>query len=240
MLGQTTLERIGWVLRARDLLGGAIDSTAMATHLDTVLLQLSAAFDGAAKVTAIGLGVSGDAGWRKESWRRSLVGACPEFRAHLSKHSAVRDAIDIVSLPRSTVHDAGMPHLGVARQLREAPRTAMRIPRGEGATRFLAAITRRGGRAEWGVSEVVRGVHVLEALLFTDRCISAALSALDSLMAVTPVEQFPGVDAGGLRALRRSNKGPTDPWSEWSRRRTLLVLGLLDELGGVTAPASQV
>ena len=73
-------------------------------------------------------------------------------------------------------------------------------------------------------------VHVLDPLLFVERCVVAGLSALDALMEATPVERFPGVRATDLRGLRWSDGGPTDPWSEWSRRRVLLVLGLLDDL----------
>jgi hypothetical protein len=181
-LGQTTLERVDWVLRARDLLASAADTSAMPLYVDTVLVQLSAAFDAAAWVTDLGLGIKGSPGWRKQEWVQRLVRAHPPFAEVLATGSATADAIEILSLPRNTIHDSGMPTIGASRGSFLPSRTTLRIPRRQYGRRLLNAIERQGGAEVWGLEALLPEVHVLDPLLFVERCVVAGLSALDALM----------------------------------------------------------
>ena len=231
-LAQTALERVDWVLRTRDLLAAAADTAVMPLHLDTILVQLSAAFDAVAWVTSYGLNVkakSGSPSWRNSAWKHQLATKYESFVPLLEPGSVTADAIEILSLPRNSIHSAGMPRLGMARAPFLPARTAVRIPRGRHANRLVEAVLRQGGLSAWGMEQVLPGSHVLDPLVFSEKCVTTALKAFNAIIEATPLEQFP--DAGGkeLRGLPWPDKGPTWPWSEWTRRRTLLVLGLSDD-----------
>lgn len=229
-LGQTTMERIDWTLRARDMLLFDSGADVVPFDLDTFLFQLSGAFDAAAQAITKGLGLSGSPGWRKRPWRDRLTSRYPTFEEVLSPESEHYDAIEILSLPRNTIHDGGMPRLDIQEGMHRPPRVALRIPRGRYAPRLLAAIERRGGPERWGFQPVIPGTTVIDPLVFVERCLVAGLGALNALMDATPIEEFPQVQVEQLRHRTWSDRGPSDPWSEWSKRRILLLLGLLDDI----------
>lgn len=144
-----------------------------------------------------------------------------------------RDAVEIISLLRNSIHDSGLPTFGMASSIHGPTRTTARTPRGSYAARaFSEAVDRLGGNEAWGVQTLIPGTTTIDPLIFIDQALVAALKALNALMTVTPVEAFPDVDPTKLRDGSRSDSGPPGPWSRWSRDRILLLLGIREEVDG--------
>jgi hypothetical protein len=203
-------------------------------YLDMFLLQMSGAFDAIAQVTAQGLGVHvqrTSPSWRTKKWVEGVETSHPSLAAVMSLGSPHRDALEITSLLRNSIHDSGLPTFGMASSIHGPTRTTVRTPRGSYAARaFSEAIDRLGGKESWGVQTLIPGTTTIDPLVFIDQALVAGLGAMNALMAATPVEAFPGVDPTRLRDGSRSGSGPGDPWSQWSRDRTLLLLGLRKEI----------
>lgn len=63
-----------------------------------------------------------------------------------------RDALEIISLLRNSIHDSGLPTFGMASSIHGPTRTTVRTPRGSYAARaFSEAIDSLGGKEAWGV-----------------------------------------------------------------------------------------
>lgn len=233
-LGQTCLERVEWTIRARDQVLSVVAADLIPFYLDMFLLQTSGAFDALAQVTGRGLGVhvkGTSPSWRTSRWLNELQTSHPALAALMLPGSPHRDALEIVSLLRNSIHDSGLPAVGMATSTHGPTRTTVRTPRGSYASQaFREAIDRLGGNDAWGVQTLVPGTTTIDPLVFIDQVLIAALRALNALMTVTPVESFPGIDPNKLRDGTRSGNGPRDPWSQWTRDRVLLLLGIRDEV----------
>ena len=144
-----------------------------------------------------------------------------------------RDALEIISLLRNSIHESGLPTVGMAKSIHGPTQTSIRTPRGRYAAQaFTEAIDRLGGTEVWGVQTLIPGTTTIDPLVFIDQALISALRALNAVMAATPVESFPNVDPAQLRDGSRSENGPSDPWSKWTRDRVLLLLGLRDDVDG--------
>src|ERR1019366_1516900 len=66
------------------------------------------------------------------------------------------------------------------------------LPGTDGA-RILAAADRNGGRAEWGLRELIPGRLHAEPAVLLERLLPAIIKLLNELMAATPVEDLSGV-----------------------------------------------
>lgn len=233
-LGQTCLERVDWTVRARDQVLSVIAADLIPFYLDMFLLQMSGAFDALAQVTAQGLGVHvqrTSPSWRTKKWLDALASSHSSFAAVMAPGSPHRDALEIISLLRNSIHDSGLPTFGMASSIHGPTRTTVRTPRGSYAARaFSEAIDRLGGKEAWGVQTLIPGTTTIDPLVFIDQSLVAGLKAMNALMTVTPVEAFPGVDPTRLRDGSRSGNGTRDPWSQWSRDRILLLLGIRKEI----------
>lgn len=238
-LGQTCLERVNWAVRARDQVLFVLAADLIPFYLDMFLLQLGGAFDAAAQVAATGLGVQvrgTSPSWRTRRWLEALATSHPSLAAVMAPGSIHRDALEIISLLRNSIHESGLPTVGMAKSVHGPTQTSIRTPRGRYAARaFTEAIDRLGGTEVWGVQTLIPGTTTIDPLVFIDRALVGALGALNALMAATPVENFPNVDPAQLRDGSRSDKGPGDPWSMWTCNRVLLLLGLRDEVDGFTS-----
>ncbi len=235
-LGQTCLERVDWAVRARDHVLSVVAADLIPFYLDMFLLQMSGAFDALAQVTARGLAVHvqrTSPSWRTKRWLDELAASHPPLAALMLPGSPHRDAIEIISLLRNSIHESGLPTVGMATSTQGPTRTTVRTPRGSYAAQaFKEAIDRLGGSELWGVQRLVPGTTTIDPLVFIDHALVAALRAMNALMTATPVEAFPGIDPAKLRDGSRSGNGPSDPWSKWSRDRVLLLLGIRDEVEG--------
>jgi len=233
-LGQTCLERVDWAVRSRDQVLSVSSADLIPFCLDMFLLQMSGAFDALAQVTAHGLGIhvkSTSPSWRTKRWLEELVGSHPSLAAVMRPGSPHRDALEIVSLLRNSIHDSGLPTFGMASSIHGPTQTTVRTPRGSYAARtFSEAIDRLGGKEAWGVQTLIPGTTTIDPLVFMDRALVAALKALNALMTLTPFHTFPSVDPTKLRDGSSSGNGPRDPWSQWTRDRILLLLGIREEV----------
>jgi hypothetical protein len=228
-LGQTALERVNWALRSRDKVLSAVDDS-IPFYLDMFLLQISAAFDATAHVVATGLDSHVprvDPKWRSSRWLDELSKRHSGLADVMAQESEHRDVLDIISLPRNSIHGNGLPSFGGGLGPHGSARPAVRTPQGSFASaKFHSAVNRRGGPEYWGITSMRPGATLIDPLVFVDRALVGALRALNALMDKTPVESFPNVDPIQLRDYTWSNGGPTDPWSEWTKERVVLLLGL--------------
>jgi hypothetical protein len=236
-LGQKALERIEWSLRARDHILWSYSQDLIVFYLDILLLQLCGAFDAVAQVTASGLNVhleSGSPSWRKPAWRDKLAKSHSALAAVMAPQSPYSDALEIVSLLRNSIHEGGLPAIGMRDG--QLTKTVVRTPQGpRAAPRFGAAIERRGGEEVWGIERVRSGTSMIDPLKFVERAIVESLRALNAIMVSTPVEEFPNVDTTQLRDGNYTQQGPFEPWSKWTRDRVLLLMGLREEVDGFEA-----
>jgi hypothetical protein len=235
-LGQTCLERVDWAVRARDQVLSVVAADLIPFYLDIFLLQLSGAFDALAQVTAQALGVHvkrSSPSWRTKEWLKELAISHPALAAVMALGSPHRDVLEIISLLRNSIHESGLPTIGMATTIHGAARTTVRTPRGSyAAPLFKDAVDRLGGAEAWGVQTLIPGTTTIDPLAFIDRALVGSLRALNALMAATPVGAFPNVDPQRLRDGSWSGNGPSDPWSKWTRQRVLLLLGLRDDVDG--------
>jgi hypothetical protein len=205
-------------------------------YLDMFLLQLSGAFDALAQVTAQALGVHvkrSTPSWRTKEWLKELAISHPALAAVMALGSPHRDVLEIISLLRNSIHESGLPTIGMATTIHGPTRTTVRTPRGSyAAPLFKEAVDRLGGAEAWGVQTLIPGTTTIDPLAFIDGALVGSLRALNALMAATPVEAFPNVDPSQLRDGSWSGNGPSDPWSTWTRQRVLLLLGLRDDVDG--------
>ncbi|MGH9043619.1 MAG: hypothetical protein ACRDVP_02070 [Acidimicrobiales bacterium] len=195
---------------------------------------MSGAFDALAQVTAQGLGMHiqhTSPSWRTRRWLEALESSRPSLAGKMAPASPNRDALEIISLLRNSIHESGLPTVGMSTSIHGPTRTTVRTPRGSYAAQaFHEAIDRLGGNEEWGVRTLMPGTTTIDPLLLIDRALVAGLKAMNALMTATPVEAFPGVNPTTLRYGSRSDNGSSDPWSQWSRDRPLLVLGVREEV----------
>jgi hypothetical protein len=90
-----------------------------------------------------------------------------------------RDALEIVSLLRNSIHDSGLPAVGMATSTHGPTRTTVRTPRGSYASQaFREAIDRLGGNDAWGVQTLVPGTTTIDPLVFIDQVLIAALTLI--------------------------------------------------------------
>jgi hypothetical protein len=235
-LGQTCLERVDWAVRSRDQVLSVVAADLIPFYLDMFLLQVGGAFDALAQVTAHALGVhvqGTSPSWRTKRWLKELAISHPSLAAVMAPGSPHRDALEIISLLRNSIHESGLPTVGMATTIHGPTRTTVRTPRGSYAAQaFREAIARLGGADVWGVRTLTPGTTTMDPLVFIDQALVGAMRALNELMTATPVEAFPDVDPAQLRDGSKLGNGPSDPWSKWTRDRVLLLLGLRDEVDG--------
>lgn len=223
-----------WAVRARDQVLSVVAADLIPLYLDMFLLQVAGAFDALAQVTANALNVhvqGTSPSWRTKKWLNELGGSHPLLASVMASGSPHRDALEIISLLRNSIHESGLPTVGMATSINGPTRTTVRTPRGSYVAKaFREAIDRLGGAEVWGVQALIPGTTTIDPLVFIDPALIGALRALNALMTATPVEAFPDVDPTQLRNRPTSDNGPSDPWSKWTRDRVLLLLGLRDEV----------
>ena len=233
-LGQTCLERVNWAIRARDQVLSNVANYEIPFYLDMFLLQLSGAFDALAQVTSLALNVqttSRSVSWRTKRWLDDLALVHLPLATMMAEGSPHRDALDVIALLRNSIHESGLPTIGLATAVRGPTITTVRTPRGKYSSRtFKDAIDRLGGADEWGIRTIIRGATIIDPLIFVDHALVSGLRAINALMDATPVESFSNVDPTNLRGLAQLGNDPYDPWSNWSRERILLLLGLEQDL----------
>jgi hypothetical protein len=94
-------------------------------------------------------------------------------------------------LPAGVACVPGLTAMGVGLPGRREE-TLAGLPDADGA-RILAAADRNGGRAEWGLRELIPGRLHAEPAVLLERLLPAIIKLLNELMAATPVEDLSGV-----------------------------------------------
>ena len=205
ILARAVVERMERALRARDRLHEQFqvpqnnDTADEALfYLDMLLIQLGGAFDALARVAHLGFGLSGThryASWRRPSWLVRLGRQAPALAALMAEETEERDALELVALLRNSVH--GEPFTPVARQRAGQIHKFIQLPQDD-TPPFLAAVSRRGGEAAWGIHPVAAttGKILLEADTYVEALLPTVARSLNALMKAIEVERFPGVRPG--------------------------------------------
>lgn len=209
LLAQTLLTRVQRALEARDAVWRALhqpqtnDTAAEAlSNLDFVLLALMGAFDVSARVTHEVLGADMEpltpykAGWQNRKWRKKVRESCQPLAEVMDDGTAGQYALDIVRLLRNSVHGAALAPISVTRPGGLDDVTLVELPPDD-AEKLLAAMDALGGRATWGVSELIEGrIHVDPGKLL-EGAVRHAVRTLDDIMRLTPVERLGPIDPDG-------------------------------------------
>jgi|ERR1022692_892412 hypothetical protein len=89
---------------------------------------------------------------------------------------------------------------------------------GADAARILAAADRNGGRAEWGLRELIPGRLHAEPAVLLERLLPAIIKLLNELMTATPVE-----DLSGVSLTPEKHAPPQDRNSPFGERERLSI-----------------
>ena len=231
-LGGAVFQRVKRVLQARDDLLRAMNckqdnniAEDALTALDVCLVFLMGALDAAARVAHSVLGLPPRtvrrAAWQNRSWLKDVAANAPSLAAVVAPATAGADTLTILSLLRNTVHEAGLPALGVLGLPGHREGTLAGLPRDDG-DQILEAVDRRGGLEAWGLRDVLPGRLHAEPGVLLDRLLPAVIDVLNDLMAETPVETLSGV------SLKPADRVPPrgDGFGDKERRSIRWQLGL--------------
>lgn len=164
------------------------------TALDDVTYRLMGAFDVLARVAHRVCGLPSkerNAGWQNPGWLAELASVEPRLADVLltGKHGA--HVVTILRLLRNTVHGEALQGLHVQRS--GTPDRSLVGLNSDDEAQVLAAMDALGGRARWGVEELLPGrVHVDPGVL-VEELFAEVIPLLNELMDRTPVESLPGV-----------------------------------------------
>jgi hypothetical protein len=236
-IGQSALQRVDRVLELRDQVHRALNQPQdndvaddALVAFDSALVFLVGALDAAARVAHQVLEITGsarDVGWRRERWLKKATKAAPTLTALVAAGTTGDAVLAILSSLRNTVHSAGLVPVGIATARMERQRTLINLSsgiEGDELEALLNAMDTLGGRAGWGVEELISGLHFVDPGTLLDRLVDATVKLVNELMAATPVERLAGVTLTPEQC-----EPPADPrgtFSERNRQSIRWQLGL--------------
>ncbi len=183
------------------------------TALDDVSYRLMGAFDVLARVAHRVCGLSSkerNAGWQNAGWLAALAAVAPDLAEILNPGKRGVKVLTVVRMLRNTIHGEALqgPHV----QMSGKPdRSLVGLNRDDEAE-ILEAMDALGGRARWGVEELLPGrVHIDPGVL-VEALFAEVIPLLNELMDRTPVESLP--DAGLTPADAVPPADATGPFSE--------------------------
>lgn len=198
LLGQSTLQRYGRVLRARDRIAEQAQHNDISDeslfYLDAALVALVGAFDAAARIAHAAHAVPGNqrnVGWRRGAWRRALADTGSDLAALTELGEPARDMIDVVSMLRNTVHGAALQGLGYQDGETGSSENLVLVPDGDAAA-IVEIAERRGGMQTWRLRNLGGWRLTLDADRFVDALLPACAKALNAIMDSTDVSGLPG------------------------------------------------
>jgi hypothetical protein len=202
-LGGAVFQRIKRVLQARDDLLRAMNckqdnnvAEDALTALDVCLAFLMGALDAAARVAHRVLGLRPGqvrrAAWQNRDWLKDVAYKAPSLAAVVAPATPGADTLTILRHLRNTVHEAGLPALGVLGLPGHREGTLAGLPRAD-SDQILEAADRRGGHEAWGLRDLLPGRLHAEPGILLERLLPAVIELLNELMAATPVETLSGV-----------------------------------------------
>jgi len=232
-LGGSVLSRVSRALEVRDEVHLALNvpqnndtaDDALAA-LDTVCLLLMGALDAAALVVHKVVQLTGPdyiVGWRRKDWRRALMKRAPDFRPMLEINTDGERVLTVLALLRNTIHGAALQPIAVGNQLGRRDSTLLGLPAAQTA-RLLIAIDSLGGRAAWGIQQLLPNRFYADPGLLLEQLFPRTVGLLDSLLAATPVERLDASEVGAARGSPPSE--PDSPFSPEKRRSIRWQLGL--------------
>lgn len=186
--------------------------------VDTVALNLMAAFDVAARVANRILGVAPkdrNASWLYTDWRKKLPR--PGLGSVVDSHLEV---MTLISKLRNTIHEKAM-HIGTIQDRLARDADFYVVLPADQAEDLRTAFEALGGLSAWGVREFGPGRLWAEPYQLIEQLLRRGIHTLNALLAATPVERMaPGVTL--------QTQPPADDWiwSEPARRNVSWQLAL--------------
>ncbi len=164
------------------------------TALDDVSYRLMGAFDVLARVAHRVCGLSSrerSAGWQNAGWLAELAAVAPDLADVLHPGKQGTKVLTILRLLRNTIHGEALQGLHV--QMSGKPDRSLVGLNSDDEAEILEAMDALGGRARWGVEELLPGrVHVDPGVV-VEELFGEVIPLLNALMDLTPVESLPGM-----------------------------------------------
>jgi hypothetical protein len=232
-LAQTLLRRVDGALRGRDRLHAKMsvplgDGEEVVAELDLICLWLVAAFDVAAQVAHVVLGIPDEfkpAAWQNKKWFPRVAESEPGFAVIMGRMSDGERLFSLLREVRNTIHGTATDEVSVEDH-RKPVEIYVSMPQSR-RQRILETIENLGGAERWGVP--IWALEEEEDLLvhpgvFVEELIPRACSLLNSLLAATPFEQRLRRNLD-LTAITTASDLP-GPFSPHDWKRVLMQLGL--------------
>jgi hypothetical protein len=183
------------------------------TALDDVSYRLMGAFDVLARVAHRICGLSSkeqNVGWQKTGWLAELATVAPDLADLLRPGEQSAGVLTVLRLLRNTIHGEALQGLHVQTSGRQ-DRSLVAL-NSDDATQILAAMDLVGGRARWGVEELLPGRVHIEPGVLVEELFAQVAPILNELMDRTPVESLPGVSLKPADLV--PPEGYAEPFSE--------------------------
>ncbi|MDF3292353.1 hypothetical protein [Streptomyces silvisoli] len=220
-LGGSLLRRLQTALQNRDELHRSLNleqnnDTALEIldRLDVILVSLMGAIDVAARVAHHALDLQSGiyaAAWQKKNWLKEVQAKNPGLAAAVGPNTPGRHTVTILRLLRNSVHGEALSSLAV-RNMSGPIETRVHLPQAD-STEILAAMDALGGRADWGVKEIIRGRWDADPGMLVEHLVPHIVDLLNDLMKRTPVEQLSHVSV-----TPKDELPPTDPQGPFNPR----------------------
>lgn len=229
-------QRVQRALKARDRVHAALlvpqqnDTAEEAlAELDVMLVSLMGAFDAAARVAHLVLGLAPDsiykAAWQKQRWRRQWSILAPELDLAVTAGSVGHDVLAVLRSLRNTVHGEALQPLAISESsISRREDTLVGLPVRERQV-VLDSLDRLGGAATWGVRDLMQDRSHADIRVLVEHLLPASILVLNELLRLTPVERL-GVDTSGDAFSEPT--GSDSPFAEQIRLRIRWQLGLPD------------
>lgn len=231
-LGASLLQRFERALAGRDAILVALNQQQdndvrddALSALDDVGYRLMAAFDILARVAHQVCGLSGkkrNAGWQSQKWLDELAATAPDLADVMHQDKQGTKVLTIVRLLRNTIHGEALQGLHVQESGKPA-RTLVGL-NSEDEADILNAMDALGGRARWGVEELLPGRFHVDPGVLVEAIFVEVIPLLNELMDLTPVESLPDAN------LTAADLGPPaerdSPFNEASRFSIRMQYGL--------------
>lgn len=184
--------------------------------LDDVGYRLMGAFDVLARVAHRVCGLTGRdrrAGWQSPTWLQELDAAAPELAAAMHPDRQGAKVLTVVRLLRNTIHGEALQGLHV----QEAGKPARSLVglNAEDEAGILNAMDGLGGRARWGVEELLPGRFHVDPGVLAEEIFLEVIPLLNELMDLTPIESLPHANLTDADLLPPAESG--SPFSEACR-----------------------
>lgn len=192
--------------------------------LDNFMVNLVGAFDAAARVAHLVLGLNPaerrSAAWQRRDWRRQVRALEPALGNLFMPGAVHSEILEICRILRNTVHGEALQNIAV--HAGGKPRqTLVTLPEDD-AEDLANLFDRLGGRDNWGLQSRIPGRLHVNPTILVERLLPQALQILDDALRLTPIERLDGVIPNQLRTTP-----PEDlSFGLGTRVRASLLLGL--------------